>query len=322
MLLVDQFRRTRNFSGDDKHAMFGRILFEEFPRLKNVRMGVVAYMGLIIVNNNNPELLCGAAKDSDPPPGIVAIFKHSIVKFNYIVNLVHQLLVKVASGEALQRDFTDFLILHTFLLLALWALPFLKIVDFDHSGNDFLSIIIGARHTLTTVFVSNQYLPILKWCLGIVEEYGGDTDILPWYRPYIDYIDHQSDENAAMYSSVFRALNHLWYRGCVTKFEVAVSRVLFFVESKFFKLVYDKDFLALTVLNLFVAQAELLGFETNHPGRISYMEFYRQYNFDEFGRWFFEQDAHLYSVLIQKKFKRRTFEGLFEFDPTVLDSMI
>lgn len=304
-------RKGLNHDFKDKYDLVPQL----FLLLAVVKRSLLAFLGILVLHLECPQVLVRGINELTTER-VRDLYNYSFNHFDHTVQLVTKLLAKQEARNLGEYEVMETLYLQKFMLSVVWGVRMMKLVDLE-TLLGFMRLVRGARELMA---MAEEMAPKTLDDCGGFETNDAKAPILPWFTPYFDAFGECEDPELETSLSIFRLLNNLWYEACSKNSDTPVCKMIMFANPSWFDGIYDENFLALSALNVWCSQILIIGFYFDRKTTMTYeyMQWYRDYNFTRFGRWYFEHERHLYNCVIENGLRVKEQELLavfIDFEP-------
>ncbi|CAN3504059.1 hypothetical protein DICA1_F16446 [Diutina catenulata] len=288
-----------------------------------VKMSVFAYSGLLILGKHGPHVLLGRNLLSrGDGESLATIYEFSNANLDHQMARISSWLPKLTRGELNTEQATSLLLSSSMMFTVLARRPqtSMRLVNFETRENDFLSVARRVRETMSLC------CPILcdtpsKGILPDITSFR-DSPTLPLFRKLLEDLENAPDhlmegktnemdspntrerDMVTLVNSV-NTFNNQVYSATKSNASVPLYRFFNFTDLNYFDLVYNQNFHALRILYVYAAHAMMIRFYFVRDVNIwvDYMRWFRNYNMEHFGKWFFPVDGQLYELVVVNGFE-------------------
>lgn len=290
-----------------------------YATLELIQLGLYAFLGLILLGNNNRRYLLGDTPiDDGLELSIAKVYNFVMNLYNYLLLATSRQMGKVLDNTCTTTEARVLMTSLTFLFAILERLPSgtCPLVDFTRGGNDFVAYNNGFRQTYTTLLPYLQNLPY-ESILGLCSPSNDDAIMFPFFARIIEFIDTHADglgtpADVAIVRHAFAVLDQQLYRTTITLYPLECHPVFVNVSDAFWDLVYAQNPLALSWLNVLAAYALVfkLYYIRDNNIWVDYMNWYRQWH----GQKYF-WDEPIYQAVVEQGYAVTVYNLLLYFNP-------
>ncbi|KAK6462076.1 hypothetical protein DFJ63DRAFT_142288 [Scheffersomyces coipomensis] len=215
------------------------------------------------------------------------------------------------------------------LFLSMHSHKILPLICFDKSVPDYISICKGMRSSIMSfesAFIYNVFNEVFKFHITIKTPPFKETPypILVALRQDLEmeYLDKDlstsiTEEFNTMYQGL-EILHSCIYRSMMDGYSVPLLRWLSLLPSQFYDLIYSKNFYSLRILYVCTSLITLIKFQNYKESTmwVDFMNWYKEYNYQEFDGWKYNMDKSLYSLVFDGEYKFGSdYSNLKTFNP-------
>lgn len=281
--------------------------------LEILKISVFAYSGMLLLQKHNPMYLLG---DTLHPPNLedemLTLYEFAFTNFETQMKHINKLSNKIKAGETINDLEAISFVMSTNIMVSVFARHSqrtMPLISFDRSQQDFHSLCREMKRILTMCWpilrreshaaiipslVKNIDYPILPMFQQILN----DLDVLP---PEVlrGKKNDGTDDIDALRDSIL-VLNSQVQQCEEVSSEVPIHRFQYFTEDSFWQQVYNENYFALRILNLFCAYMVMLQnyFLRDRNMWIDFMNWFHQESLFKFGKFYYDEDEQLYQKVV------------------------
>lgn len=317
-------------------AIWTQLIPRHFNQLELVKLGLLTYLGVLIVQSYDHTLLQNPEFTGDSTrailkydPVLVAAYQYSLHGFLVQMREISRLVDRLQSGTITTVEAVE-LLLGSILLLATWccqSLSQMPLVNFDERKHDFLSARLGVRATFMLarrVLAHDPALLSVFDSLTMIEP----PQTVEWgplfYKIFcsLDCLETPPETRELLTGTLGR-FNNLVADCAAMATDVPLIQAASIMDAEFVSMVYDQDIIALEIIYVFSCFSLLASSYCARDSNMfaDYMHWYKDHCFATYGLWYFPWDALVYLVVIEKNYQL-DWLSLPLFDPEDIDAML
>ncbi|CAN3353470.1 hypothetical protein DICA1_C06920 [Diutina catenulata] len=283
-----------------------------------VRNGMLTYMSLQFLHTRAPEYL-------DQELAVVPFDNSSCSKayhqmstlFSHQCQTVNSLVAKMTSGNCSQQEASHlmFACLHMYSTTVLHPHRVTPLVDFEHCKFDHLGMVRGLNviRDMAMPFLAPEDRLVWKKMEEAEQELIDIPIHLPFLQSILRHVFRYGD-NAMDWERIVWRMNTTLEMACRARGDLQFHMLLFNSGDLFHELIYQKNPVALCILNIYTAY--MLMFEMYiDPARNIWRDFMAWYAEYTEGVWFAPWESALYELVMQKMYVFPSFDVVREFTP-------
>ena len=279
-----------------------------------LKISVFAYSSMLLLQKHNPQYLLGETSYSSSfNDELLTLYEFAFTNFESQIKQINKLNNKIKAGEPINELEAISFVMGATILMRVFgrhSRRTMPLISFDRSQQDFQSLCLEMRKSLTICW------PILERvqqaALVPLQVKNIDCPLSPTIRQLLNELDalppellkgkrdlKEIDIKLALRDAIL-ILNAQVQQCVELSSEVPIHRFQHLTEESFWCQVYNENYFALRILNLYCAHLLLLQyyFVRERNMWIDFMKWFQQDNVFKFGGFFYDGDQKLYEKVV------------------------
>lgn len=279
-----------------------------------LKISVFAYSSMLLLQKHNPQYLLGDTPCwSSFNDEMMTLYEFAFTNFESQMKQINRLSSKIKAGEPINILEAISLVIGATIMISVFgrhSRRTMPLISFDRSQQDFQSLCAEMKQILTLCWPILRKEPHAALVPSLVKNI--DYPILPMFQQLLDELDTLPSELFKGKKDNIDADNKVGLRDAILTLnaqvqqceeyssEVPIHRFQHFAEESFWRQVYNENYFALRILNLYCAYLVMLQyyFVRERNMWIDYMNWFHQESLFRFGKFYYDEDEKLYEKVI------------------------